>query len=140
MVAKKTSNDELIKKKCLLLHSEKITNVRKIVTNILLVINRLRYGIVFAIGIVLVVFVDEYSVLRFVELRSEISDMKEELEKYRTQYERDTKQLRELRRNRRAAEKVARELYFMKHDDEDVFVLSDDPREPTNPIRNEAIE
>lgn len=114
--------------------------MKRIVKNILLVIQKLRYLIVLAIGFVLVTFVDEYSILRYIELRSEISDTKAEIDKYRSQYEHDVNQLHELRHNRRAVEKVARELYFMKTDDEDVFVLSDDPREAPNPIKNEAIE
>ena len=34
--------------------------------------------------------------------------------------------LRELETNPKAIEKIARERYFMKADDEDIFVLSDD--------------
>lgn len=114
--------------------------MKRIVKSILHLIHQMRILIVIVIGIVLVTFVDDYSFVRNIELNSEISDTREEIEKYRTQYERDVKQLRELRHHRRAAERVARELYFMKADDEDVFVLSDDPREPTNLMNNEAIE
>lgn len=114
--------------------------MKKIVRNILQLLHKLRYIIVLVIGFVLVTFVDEYSILRNIELRSEISDTRAEIEKYRTIYERDKKQLRELRHSRRAVEKVARELYFMKTDDEDIFVLSDDPREPSTAYNNEATE
>lgn len=100
----------------------------------------MRIIIVLAIGIVLVTFVDENSFVRHIELRSEINQTREEIERYRTQYERDIKMLRDLRHGSRAAEKVARERYFMKTDDEDVFVLSDDPRESTNLMNNEATE
>lgn len=115
--------------------------VKRIVRDILLVIRKLRYAIVFVLGFVIVTFVDEYSVMRYFQLRSEISNTRDEIDKYRTQYERDTRKLRELRHNGRAVEKVARELYYMKTDDEDVFVLSDDPREATNLMNNpEAAE
>ena len=36
-------------------------------------------------------------------------------------------------------EKIARERYFMKADDEDIFVLSDDQREP-EPVSHETTE
>ena len=42
--------------------------------------------------------------------------------------------IRELDRNPKAMEKIARERYFMKADDEDIFVLSDDG-EDENPIK-----
>lgn len=115
--------------------------MKRIVRDILLVIRKLRYAIVFVLGFVIVTFVDEYSVMRYFQLRSEISNTRDEIDKYRTQYEHDTRKLRELRHNGRAVEKVARELYYMKTDDEDVFVLSDDPREATNLMNNpEAAE
>ena len=40
----------------------------------------------------------------------------------------DSKRLKELNRNPDAIAKIARERYFMKADDEDIFVLSDDKK------------
>jgi hypothetical protein len=37
-------------------------------------------------------------------------------------------------------EKIARERYFMKADDEDIFVLSDDDREAKPIVSNETTE
>ena len=56
----------------------------------------------------------------------EIEDLKEQIAQYNKVHEKDAKALRELKHNPRAIEKIAREKYFMKTDDEDVFVLSDD--------------
>ena len=39
----------------------------------------------------------------------------------------------------KAMEKIARERYFMKADDEDIFVLEDDPKN-TNILSNETVE
>ena len=39
------------------------------------------------------------------------------------------KRIRDLERNQKAIEKVARERYFMKTDDEDIFVLSEEVNE-----------
>lgn len=100
----------------------------------------MRYLIVIVLGLVLVTFVDEYSVMRYLQLRSDISETRAEIERYAAQYDHDTRQLRELRHNPRAVERVARERYFMKNDDEDVFVLSDDPRETDNLLNNETTE
>jgi cell division protein FtsB len=51
------------------------------------------------------------------------------------------RQILELNRNPKAMERIARERYFMKHDDEDIFVLSDDDRDVKNLIEdNEPAE
>lgn len=112
--------------------------MKKTVRNILLWLKMLRYPIVIAVGVVLVTFVDEYSVMRNIQLSNEIKDTKEEISRYSQQYDRDTKKLRELRHSPRAVENVARERYFMKTNDEDVFVLSDDPREESNLMNDET--
>lgn len=114
--------------------------MKKIALNILLVLQKLKYPIVILLGVVLVTFVDEYSLVRYIQLRNEIRDTRAEIARFSAQYERDTKKLHDLRHNPRAVEKMARELYFMKTDDEDIFVLSDDPREATNIMNNETTE
>ncbi len=85
-----------------------------------------KYLITIVVGVLIVGVLDKNSVRQWVKYEIQISDLKEEIEQYQTQYEADTKQLRELRRNPKAVEKMAREIYFMKADDEDIFVLSTD--------------
>ena len=85
-----------------------------------------KYLIVVVLGCIMVGFVDDNSMLRRLQLQMQIADLQEEIEKYRSMNDADTKQLRDLQRDSRAVEKIARERYFMKADDEDIFVLSDD--------------
>lgn len=85
-----------------------------------------KYLIVVVLGCIMVGFVDDNSMLRRLQLQMQIVDLQEEIEKYRSMNDADTKQLRDLQRDSRAVEKIARERYFMKADDEDIFVLSDD--------------
>lgn len=85
-----------------------------------------KYLIVVVLGCIMVGFVDDNSMLRRLQLQMQINDLEEEIEKYRSMNDADTKQLRDLQRDPRAVEKIARERYFMKADDEDIFVLSDD--------------
>ena len=85
-----------------------------------------KYLIVVVLGCIMVGFVDDNSMLRRLQLQMQIADLQEEIEKYRSMNDADTKQLRDLQRDPRAVEKIARERYFMKADDEDIFVLSDD--------------
>lgn len=58
--------------------------------------------------------------------------MQTEIEKYRQDYKRDEALLERLSTDPKAIEKIAREKYFMKADDEDIFVLSDDKQSETD--------
>lgn len=93
---------------------------------ILALISHYKYAITIIVGVLLVGFVDDNSFMRRVQLDMQISDLQAEIDKYNAQNEEDMKQLKALRRSPDAFEKIARERYFMKADDEDIFVLSDD--------------
>ena len=99
-----------------------------------------KYVVVAIIGGVIVGFLDENSFYSHFKNMQRISELQEETEKYNADYRRDQARIRELDRNPKAMEKIARERYFMKADDEDIFVLSDDG-ELENPIqKHEATE
>ena len=85
-----------------------------------------KYLIVVVIGVLIVGLIDENSFLKRVQLELRISSLKREINKYTEQYEADSRQLNELKRHPKAIERIARERYFMKADDEDIYVLSDD--------------
>ena len=71
----------------------------------------------------------------------QIATLREEIGKYQAQYENDKHTLRDMQHGARAFEKIARQRYFMKADDEDIFVLSSDIPEKTNEQdENETIE
>lgn len=95
-------------------------------TNIAGFISHYKYLITIVVGTAIVVFVDENSIMQWLKYEWQIKDLKEEIHRYNTLYERDTKQLRMLESDPRNIEKIARERYFMKTDDEDIFVLSTD--------------
>jgi cell division protein FtsB len=102
--------------------------------NIFLQIGRikaLKYVLVSVIAIVLIGFVDENSVWRHIKNKQTISDLQEEVQKYSELNRRNQEQIRLLDGNPKAIEKIARERYFMKADDEDIFVLSSDLEETT---------
>ena len=70
-------------------------------------------------------FLDENSLFRRLAYEREISQLKEEIEKYRADYEENTKRLNELNSNPDAIEQVAREKYLMKKPNEDIYVFED---------------
>lgn len=57
------------------------------------------------------------------EYNREINDLKEEIEKYRAEYDESTMMLNELDENPAAIEQIAREKYLMKKANEDIFIL-----------------
>ena len=68
------------------------------------------------------------------------TELTEEKDQFEADFNRDQAQIKELDRNPKAIEKIARERYFMKADDEDIFVLSDDDRDVKPLETNERVE
>ena len=89
-------------------------------------IKGLKYIIVVILAVVLIGFVDENSVWRHIRNKQKISELQAEITKYEDINCHDQEQIRMLDSDPKAIEKIARERYFMKTDDEDIFVLSDD--------------
>lgn len=105
--------------------------MNKFSRNIIGFISRFKYHITIALGVLIVVFVDENSIIRLISYQYQIKDLKEEVRSYNQQYKNDTWQLRAMKRDPKAIARIARERYFMKADNEDIFVLSDE-EQPTN--------
>lgn len=89
-----------------------------------------KYLITIVVGLLLVGFIDDNSMLRRWQYSLEISRLEEEIANYNTQEQAATEQLQELRRNPKAIERIARERYGMKAADEDIFVLTDEEISP----------
>ncbi|MBR1400359.1 MAG: septum formation initiator family protein [Prevotella sp.] len=98
-----------------------------------------KYWIVLIIGGLIVGVLDENSFYQRIKYELQISELKEQISEFNSQYEKDEAQLKELRRNPKAITKIARERYFMKADDEDIFVLSDD-LQPTTEENDERVK
>ena len=86
---------------------------------------RRKYLITVVAFAVIIGFLDENSLFRRLAYEREISQLKEEIEKYRADYEENTKRLNELNSNPDAIEQVAREKYLMKKPNEDIYVFKD---------------
>ena len=100
----------------------------------------MKYAVAIVIGVLLVGFVGENSVWAHMRNLHRISQLNEEIEDYTKRHERDQSQLKRLSANPKAMEKIARERYFMKADDEDIFVLSDDNDAPQQILDHETVE
>ena len=93
---------------------------------ILEVISHYKYLITIVVGLLVVGVLDDNSFRKRIQYELQISELEDQIEFYNKQYERDSKNLLEIKKDPKAIEKIARERYFMKADDEDIFVLSTD--------------
>ncbi len=85
-----------------------------------------KYLIVVIIGTAIVGFLDDNSFVRRVKYEIQINNLKAEIERYNAKHRADSIQLHELKNNPKAIEKIARGRYFMKADDEDIYILKSD--------------
>lgn len=85
-----------------------------------------KYLITIVIGTISVGFLGKNSFLNLVKLNIQVNELENQRDAYNQRNDEATKQLRELQRNPDYIKKIARERYFMKADNEDIFVLSTD--------------
>jgi len=98
----------------------------------------LKYAIVTLLAVVFIGFVDENSIWHHFKNQRQISDLQDEIKRQTSQYDRDRKKIKMLDSNPKAIEKIARERYFMKEDNEDIFVFSEE--QSKTPVSNETDE
>lgn len=73
----------------------------------------------------IMVFLDENSLIERAKHKEEIKTLNEEIARYRKQFEEDTQKLKDLTNNPEALEKIAREKYLMKKANEDIFIFEE---------------
>lgn len=67
-------------------------------------------------------FLDNYSYLQHRELNKEIEELEENIEYYKAEIKKDSIQIKKLR-NPAEIEKYAREKYYMKKTEEDIYIV-----------------
>jgi len=87
---------------------------------------RYKYIITLLVFGVIIVFLDENSILRRMEVANEARNTRNEIEKYRQEFEESTLRLNELDADSNSIERIAREKYLMKKPNEDIFVFEED--------------
>ncbi len=85
-----------------------------------------KYWVVTAAFVLIIGVFDENSLLRRVSHWYEIRTLNSKIEYYRRQYEENSRQLKELTSNPEELEKIAREKYRMKKENEDIYIFEDD--------------
>ena len=84
-----------------------------------------KYLITIAAFLVIIVFLEENSLIQRAKHQQEINTLNSEITKYRKQFEEDTEKLKELTNNPEAMEKIAREKNLMKKPNEDIFIFEE---------------
>lgn len=85
-----------------------------------------KYLVTLVIFAVVLGFLDENNLMRRFGYAREESRLRDEIEKYRNEYEENTKRLNELAVDSGAIERIAREKYLMKKPNEDIYVFEED--------------
>ena len=84
-----------------------------------------KYALVVLAGVMLVGFVGENSILSHMQNKERIGALDAEIGRYRQLYQADRQKMDRLDRDPKAIEEIARERYFMKHADEEIFVFNE---------------
>lgn len=92
-------------------------------------VRRHKYMITLLVFGVLITFLDENSIIRRLGYIHEERVLRSEIERYRHEYEENTRRLNELAVDSGAIERIAREKYLMKKPNEDIFVFEEDLEE-----------
>ena len=100
----------------------------------------LKYAVVCVVGVLIVGFLDENSLWSHMKNRQRIDELTEEKARYNAAFQRDQAQIRELNTNPKAMERIARERYFMKADDEDIYVLRENNTDSEETEADETTE
>ena len=90
------------------------------------ILRKNKYWIVGIISIAFVGFLDNNSIWRHTVNQYRISEIRDEIALYNNISEEANKTLLKLKNDPAEVRRVARHEYFMKEEDEDIFVLSDD--------------
>lgn len=86
-------------------------------------IKRYKYGIVLGVFILNMLFFDENNAFVRLNNRITINELREQIRKYNDEYEKSTKTLESIKKNPQSIEKVARENYYMKKENEDIYII-----------------
>ncbi|WP_262147866.1 FtsB family cell division protein [Chryseobacterium foetidum] len=95
--------------------SDVIKFIRKYVLN--------KYTLTIGLFLVWMIFFDKTSFLVINEINGEIDKYEEQLIYYKSEYEKNDKFYKKLMNNKDEKEKYARENYFMKKPNEEIFIL-----------------
>jgi cell division protein FtsB len=87
---------------------------------------KFKYVITVIVFGILIGFVGEHSLVERYKQRQEMKELQSEIDKYNSKFDSDKELLMRLKNNPEAIKDVARERYFMKKENEDIFIIEDE--------------
>ena len=87
--------------------------------------SKAKWYIATIIFLIAIIFSGEARLIDRFQQRREISRLKGEIRKYKDTFEKDKATLERLKNDPEAIVEVARERYYMKTEDEDIFILEE---------------
>ncbi len=88
-----------------------------------------RYVLILTIFVVWLAFFDQDNLFRQFKLARELDEAREKQEYYSSEYKKDSTLNEQLENDPEVMEKMAREKYLMKKDDEKIFLIVEDENE-----------
>ncbi len=98
-------------------------NMRERIFGIWNFIRRNKYAVVIVAFLLIIVFIDQNSLLRRFSQKRQMHDLQEEIDMYRNQIEEGSALLDDIENDEVLRERMARKNYNMSRPDEDVFVF-----------------
>lgn len=86
-------------------------------------VRRRKYAVTIVVFLVIIVLVDDNSMVRRLSQKRQIKALEEEIDMYRRQLDEGRTLLENIENDSMLLERIAREKYNMSRQDEDVFVL-----------------
>ena len=86
-------------------------------------IRRHKYSVVICSFLVLIVFVDQNSMIRRMSQKRQINELEREIGQYRSQIDESSALLEDIDNDTVLLERMARQNYNMSRPDEDVFIM-----------------
>ena len=86
---------------------------------------RHKYAVTFVLFLLMLTFADEDSFLVRYQRNVEIGRLQKEIDRYAAMYEDETRQLESLEHDPAAVERLARERYYMKRPNEDLYIVAE---------------
>lgn len=86
----------------------------------------IKYMVALGIFIAMIGFVGEHCLRERYKRKVEITELQMKIREQKQKFNKDNKELERLKKDPEAVRKVAREKYFMKTSNEDVFIIEDE--------------
>ena len=82
-----------------------------------------KYVVASILFMIWVTFINDIDLIFIMKSKSELNEMKEQLDYYEEQNQQTSESLAEITSDKNTLERFAREHYFMKRSNEDIFVI-----------------